>query len=212
MLVAILVALAVVLLILWVAAPRTVPWVDHLTRLNAGAGTQAEWMAPPQVVEDVIVDYRAALDWLETCAAHWGRFAEGLERYTTGSYFKYQRRTLATLVDARPRLAVTLSAHHAFAVRHFTPDGLRCLLVDRQTQRCLTTASYWSGRTLHTQALDDTALVFQMHYDIKDKRWKIERLIQELPLGSFEIGEAATGKKARVKLTTSLPVGIGRDG
>lgn len=207
MLVAILVALAVVLLILWVAAPRTVPWVDHLTRLNAGTGAKAEWMAPPQVVEDVIADYRAALDWLETCADHWGRFAEGLERYTTGSYFTYQRRTLATLVDARPRLAVSLSAHHAFAVRHFTPDGLHCLLVDRQTRRSLTTAGYWDGKTLHTLVLDDTALVFQMHYDLKDKRWKIERLIQELPLGSFEPGE-----KARVKLTSVLPLGIGRDG
>ncbi len=212
MLIAIIVALGVVLLILWLAAPRTVPWVDHLTRLNAGMGSRAEWMAPSQVVEDVISDYRATLDWLETCAAHWGRFAEGLERYTSGSYLKFQRRALASLVNARPRLAVSLSAQHAYAVRHFTPDGLRCLLIDRQTERRLTTSGYWDSQPLPAQLMDDTALVFQMHYDQTDKRWKIERLIQELPLGSFEIGEAAFGKKARVRLAATLPVAAGRDG
>jgi hypothetical protein len=210
MAVVLIIGLCAILLILWLAAPRTVPWVDHLTRLNAGAGSRAEWMAPEQVINDVITDYRAGHEWLESCAANWGRFADGLERYTAGSYLKYQRRALASLVDRKPRLAVSFSAAHTFSVRHFTADGLRCLLVNAQTSRVLTTSSYWGSSIIHTQKLGDTALVFQMLYDMADKRWKIERLIQELPLGVHP-GATGAGKKSLVQLTTALPQAAGRD-
>jgi hypothetical protein len=166
-------------------------------------------MAPGQVVEQVIWDYQSTQVWMKSCASHWGRYARGLDRYTTGVYLKHQRRVLAALIDSRPRLALAQSAAHDITVRHFTTDGLRCLLIDRQTSRMLTTSSYWSGRVLHRQAMRDTTLVFQMAYDLEDRRWKIERLIQELPFSPH--GDAHPGNRARVSLVSELPAAMGRD-
>ena len=139
------------LLLTWVLAPRVVPWADHLTRLNAGQRSRAEWMAPSGVIEQVILDYQIAQKVLMACAiSNWGKFAERLDSYTAGPYLAYQRKALASLMQARnPRLAAEFSAKHDLAVRHFTTDGLRCLLVDRQTQRAVSTSAYWSGRELH---------------------------------------------------------------
>src|SRR5262249_25544235 len=152
---------------------------------------------------------REAQDWLATCAADWGRFASGLNRYTTGVYFKAQGRALASLLDQKPRLAVELTAAHTYSVRHFSSDGLRCLLIDRQMSRKVTTRSYWTGRVLHLQQLDDAVLVFQMAYELSEKRWKIERLVQQLPLGTPVSPNPAP--KARVRLATALPAPAGRD-
>jgi len=200
------------LLLTWLLAPRVVPWADHLTRLHPGLRAKAEWMAPPSVVEQVVMDYQTAQEALMACAAgNWGKFAERLDAYTAGPYLSYQRKALASLVQARnPRLAAEFSAEHDLTVRHFTSDGLRCLLVDRQTKRTVTTSSYWSGRELHCQQLDDRAFVFQMAYDANDKRWKIEKLIQELPLGwgAPTKGGAING---RVQESVRLPVAAGRD-
>ncbi len=209
MLLAIVGILVVLLALCWLIAPRVVPWADQLTRLHPGAGRKAEWMAPPQVVEEVIWDYREALDWLATCAGNWGRFAQGLERYTAGSYFKSQRRALAALVDQKPRLGVELTAAHSYSVRYFSSDGLRCLLIDHQTDRTLTTTSYWTGRVLHQQRLEDGAYVFQMAYELAEKRWKIERLIQQLPQGTPL--EANPAQKARVRVAVGLPAPADRD-
>lgn len=209
MLWAILAILCVVLAVIWLIAPKVVPWADQMTRLNAGAGTKAEWMAPPQVLEEVIWSYREGQEWVGTCAANWGRFAEGLERYTVGPYFKQQRRVLASLVDQKPRLAAELTAAHAYQVRYFSSDGLHCLLIDSQTARVVTTASYWTGLPLHAQRLEDAALVYRMAYDLAEKRWKIEKLIQQLPLGTPLESHPAT--PARVRVAASLPVTAGRD-
>lgn len=199
--------LCALLLAGWLLAPRLVPWEDQLVRLNAGAGERAEWMAPPQVIEEVTWSYREAQDWLTTCAADWGRFAQGVERYACGSYLGTQQRRLAGLVDQRPRLAATLAAAHSYSIQRFSGDGLRCLLVDRQTARLLTTADYWTGRVLHRQRLDDTALVFQMCYQVDEKRWKIERLIQELPAGT----PPRASRGGRVRMAAELPMAAGRD-
>jgi hypothetical protein len=187
--------------------PRAVPWVDHLVRLNAGAGPKAEWMAPPQVVEQVTWDYRAAQGWVAMCAANWGRFASRLDNYTTGAYLQQQRRVVAALMQSRqPRLTTEFSAVHTLSVRYFSSDGLRCLLIDRQTSRAVTTLDYWSGRPLCRQQLDDRAFVYQIQYDTQDNRWKIAQLVQELPLG-WENGKT----KGRVKVSAELPVAAGRD-
>jgi hypothetical protein len=209
MLWAILAVLGVLLVLFWVVAPRVVPWADQLTRLNAGAGAKAEWMAPPQVVEEVIWNYREAQEWVTTCAEDWGRFAEGLERYATGAYFKQQARVLGSLVDSKPRLAAELTAAHAYSVRYFSSDGMQCLLIDSQTARTVRTASYWTGRLLHEQHLDDAALVYRMAYELGEKRWKIERLVQQLPLGTPL--EAKPAQKARVRVAAGLPTTVGRD-
>lgn len=209
MLLALLIALCALLVLFWLVAPRVVPWAEGLTRLNAGMGSSAEWMAPPVVVEQVVWDYRNGQDWLRTCAGHWGRFAQGVERYAAGAYLKRQRRLLATLVASHPRLALEQSAAHEISVRYFTADGLRCLLIDRQTSRTLTTASYWTGKVLHRQSIQDATLVYQMVYDVDDRRWKIERLIQELPSGAH--GGTVAGRKARVSVVAELPAAVGRD-
>jgi hypothetical protein len=95
-----------------------------------------------------------------------------------------------------------MRAEHALQVRHFTADGLRCLLIDRQTQRTVGTRHYWSGRPIGTQRLPSATLVHQMLYDPQRRRWKIERLVQTLP--------APTGA-IRVSLNAELPAPAGRD-
>lgn len=195
------------LLVGWLLAPRLVPWEGQLTRMNAGAGEKAEWMAPPQVVEDVTWSYREAQEWLADTSADWGRFAQGLERHACGPYLRAQGRALARLVNQRPRLAAVLSATHDYSVHRFSGDGLRCLLVDRQTSRLLSTRDYWTGREIHQQRLDDADLVFQMCYTVDDKRWKIERLVQQLPLGTLP----RAGRKSRVRVAAELPAVAGRD-
>lgn len=209
MLFVLILALCVVLALFCLLAPRVVPWAEGLTRLNAGAGPKAEWMAPPQVVEQVVWDYGNAQEWFKMCAGNWGRFARGLDRYTTGAYLKLQRRLLAALVASPPRLALRQSAAHEISVRHFSADGLRCLLVDRQTSRVLTTSNYWSGRVLHRQRIPETTLVYQMLYDLHERRWKIERLIQELPFSPH--ANPASSNKPRVSLVAELPAAMGRD-
>ena len=197
----------VLLTIFWLASPRIVPWADHFVRLNAGAGAKAEWMAPQQVVEQVMWDYRAAQEWAAACALNWGRFAGKLDDYTTGDYFKHQQRILVSLAQTRkPRLAAKHTATHALSVRHFSSDGIQCLIIDRQTSRAVMTLDYWSGRKGRRQQLDDCAFVYQMQYDLHDHRWKIARLVQELPLG-WEGGRT----KSRVRVSVELPVAAGRD-
>lgn len=199
--------LFILLAIFRLVLPRTVPWVDHLVRLNAGAGAKAEWMAPPQVVEQVAWDYRAAQEWVAMCAANWGKFASRIDNYTTGVYLQQQRRILAALVQSRkPRLTTEFSAVHTLSVRYFSSDGLRCLLIDRQTSRAVTTLDYWSGRSLCRQQLDDRAFVYQLQFDAQGNRWKIAQLVQELPLG-WENGKT----RGRVRVSAELPVAAGRD-
>jgi hypothetical protein len=209
MLFALLTILCAILFVVWLIAPKVVPWANQLTRLNAGAGDKAEWMAPPHVVEEVIWNFRESQEWLETCAANWGRFAGGYERYLSGPYLKQQRRALASLVNQKPRIALEQSANHLYSVRHFTSDGLHCLLIDQQTARVLTTLSYWSGRVLHQQHLDDRAYVYQLGYEMNEKRWKIEKFIQELPLGTPL--DVALAKRTRVQVASELPSPVRRD-
>ncbi|MEP7357572.1 MAG: hypothetical protein ABI847_10065 [Anaerolineales bacterium] len=195
---------AIVLLIVWLAAPRGAPWAHALVRLRPGSGRSAEWMAPPEVVRAVKRDYLAALAWLAECSADWGLMATELDRYTSGAYFKREWTALGLLVQSPgPRLAAVAAADHHLVVRRFSSDGLLCLLIDHQTQRRMTTRSYWSGRALHAQALPDTALVFQIVFDLKDRRWKIDRLVQRLP-------RPASGP-VPVTLAADLPVTAGRD-
>ena len=99
-------------------------------------------------------------------------------------------------------MASIQAAEHSLAVRQFSPDGLRCLLIDQQTHRTLTTSRYWSGAVIHCQRLPASAFVWQMAYDRLDRRWKIERLVQTLPAGNSGV---------RVTLAVELPASAGRD-
>jgi hypothetical protein len=196
-------AIAVLLLVTWALAPRDVAWANHLERLNPGSGKQAEWMAPPGVVRAVKRDYLAAQAWLAEAACDWGMLALELERHASGVYSRRQRAALKLLVETRgPRVASVQTATHALAVRHFSADGLRCLVVDRQTERSLRTLHYWSGTLIHRQRLPAATLVWQMAYDRAARRWKIEQLIQTLPAPSGAV---------KVRLAGELPSTAGRD-
>jgi hypothetical protein len=193
------------LLLAWCLAPRGVPWANALVRARAGAGRgQAEWTAPPDVIQAVKRDYLTAQAWLARAADDYGLLSRELDRFTTGPYLKRQQAILAMLVQTRgPRLAAVLDADHHLAVRHFSSDGLRCLVIDRQTRRRMRTRRYWAGDVVGQQRLADAALVMQMVYEPRAARWKIERLVQSLPL--------APPGSVRLRLAEELPAAAGRD-
>lgn len=201
---ALVVAVVVLLLLVWAVAPRGVPWANALTRMNAGAGSRAEWMAPETVVRAVTRDFLATQDWLAAGARNWGLVARELEHYTAGPYLRRQRNALGLLAQTRgPRLASVQTAEHTLAVRHFSADGLRCVVVDWQRARRVSTLHYWSGQLVHTQRLPEAVVVWQMAYDTHDRRWKVERLVQTLP--------KPAGEGLRMRLTDKLPAHAGRD-
>jgi hypothetical protein len=193
------------LLILWLSAPRAVPWANELVRLNPGAGDRAEWMAPPEVVRAVKRDYLATQSWLAECSNSWGLLAAELDRHAAGAYHQRQRLALAQLVQSPgPRLSAAITASHRLGVRHFSSDGLHCLVIDHQSERRVTTTGYWTGRVIHRQRLPDGALVYRMVFDPKEGHWLIERLVQRLP--------AAPGTSAvAVAVAAALPAVSGRD-
>jgi len=200
-----LIVIAALLLAVWLLAPRAVPWANDLVRLNPGTGDRAEWMAPPEVVRGVKRDYLATQAWLAECSKQWGLLAAELDQHASGAYRQRQRAALAQLVQSPgPRLAATLTANHLLGVRHFSSDGLRCLLIDRQTERTIATSGYWTGRHIHRQRLPDSDIVYRMRYDVKAQRWQIERLVQRLPA-------APATAAVRVAVTTALPAVAGRD-
>jgi hypothetical protein len=199
-----LIVIGALLLAFWLWAPRAVPWSNELVRLNPGAGDRAEWMAPPEVVRAVKRDYLATQAWLAECANNWGLLAAELDQHAAGAYHQRQRAALALLVQSRgPRLAATITASHLLGVRHFSSDGLHCLLIDRQTERVVITSGYWTGRVIQRQRLPDSDLVYRMLYDPRTRGWKIERLVQRLP--------EAPGGAVPVAVTAALPAAAGRD-
>jgi len=198
------VAVVVLLLLAWAFAPRGVPWANALTRINPGAGDRAEWMAPDSVVRAVKRDFLATQTWLAEGARDWGLLGRELEQYASGAYLRRQRNALGLLAQTRgPRVASVQTADHTLAVRHFSADGLRCLLVDWQRDRVVSTSHYWSGALIHEQRLPEAAFVWLMAYDSHDRRWKVERLVQTLPK------PATSG--VRLSLADKLPAHAGRD-
>ncbi len=203
MLWALLIGFLVLLLLAWALAPRGVPWANELERLNPGSGKRAEWMAPAHVVRAVKRNYLSTQTWLEECASDWGLLAHELERHAAGPYLKRQRAALGLLAQTRgPRFAAVLNAERQLQVRHFSTDGLRCLIVDRQTGRTASTRHYWTGQPAGTQRLPDATVVVQMVYDLQRRRWLIERQVQTLPTPAGSV---------RVTLTADLPAPAGRD-
>jgi hypothetical protein len=209
MLAELLLVFGVLLLVAWAFAPRGVPWANQLVRLRPGQGRQAEWMAPPEVARAVRRDYRAALAWLAECANDWGRCARELDKFAAGAYQQRQIAVLDNLARTRgPRLAARLRARHILSVRHFSADGLQCLLIDRQTERRMLTRGYWGSSQHRQQRLPDATLVWQMAYDLRQRRWKIQAFVQALP------PQGATSAPLGVPVTVSavLPAAKGRDG
>ncbi|MEO8609604.1 MAG: hypothetical protein ABI690_17055 [Chloroflexota bacterium] len=177
------------------------PWGRKLRRLHAGVARQAEWMAPDDVVEQVRHDYLHMVEWLET-APFLDHPRHRAPEYLTGEYLRrYQR------LNAIPiRFTGVLIAKHTILVRHFSDDGMQCLVIDCQTQRQILTYDERDSVLLNSQLLDDGTLVCSMVYDSLLRRWKLAAMIQELPAGWQD-----TPRSNRVRLLSTLPTTMGRD-
>jgi hypothetical protein len=185
-----------------------VPWVSKMRRIHAGVARKAEWMAPDEVVNQVRADYLAATHWLQdTMLTAWAQQWSSASSYLSGVALK---RFQAILTHHRtvgaPRCIGVLRADHEVAVRLFSEDGERCLVVDQQAQRRMATYDSRDHTRLFTQDLGDGAVVYQMVYDTIDRRWKIDEFVQELPLGW---GKHKSTRKIRE--LSAMPTEIGRD-
>jgi hypothetical protein len=184
-------------------------WPVALRRLHAGVNDKAEWMASDDVVQRVEADYLAAQRWMsEALLAGYVRFVNEAPAYFVGSYLKREQHNAdVQMRGPGPRLIGILRAHHHIHVRHFSDDGLSCYVVDQQTERRMATYDYWELRRLHTQDLGEGAYVYRMVYDRTADRWKIEELIQQLPMGWC----AQAVSNPAIRLEQSLPIASGRD-
>ncbi len=201
--------IVVVVIITIMARRRVVPWSSNLQRLHAGVKNKAEWMAPDNVIQAVETDYLAAQRWMsESLMSGYLRFLREGPTYLAGNFLKEQQHNTKLQMRKRgPRMIGILRAHHNVRVRHFSDDGLMCYVVDHQTERRMATYDYWQFRRLHTQDLLEGAYVYRMVYDTAARRWKIDELIQQLPLG----WSAENVYNKAIKLEKSLPIAAGRD-
>ncbi|MCC7451129.1 MAG: hypothetical protein IT324_27195 [Anaerolineae bacterium] len=191
------------------ARRRAIPWSGNLQRLHAGVKNKAEWMAPDNMVQAVEADYLAAQHWMsEALMRGYGRFLQEGPRYLSGVFLKAQQRSTTYQMHKHgPCMIGVLRAHHNVRVRHFSDDGLSCYVVDHQTERRMATYECSQFRRLHTQELLEGAYVYRMVYDTASRRWKIDELIQQLPLG----WNAENVYNKAIKLEKSLPIAAGRD-
>lgn len=160
-----------------------VPWIDHMRRVKIRGAKHGEWLAPEEIMSQVVENYREYLHFSQqTLVRGWSLYVRDMERYLAGDFLSQQRTHLeARLRKNTLRLIDILRCDHEVRIRNFSDDGLNCLLIDYQTERRLATYHYWSKRRIHTQHLDDAICVYLMTYDREDERWKIKDFIQELP-------------------------------
>ena len=178
-------------------------------RLHPGVAHKAEWMAAPEVIQQVVHDYRASLTWAtEALADGYPRYLRELSHYFVGEGFNLQRQIVLTHVRrSGTRLIGLLEAQHTIEVRRFSSDGLTCDLFDLQTHQRMITFDLWSKRRINEQALGAALYVYRMQYDAATNRWKIAQRAQQLPIGC-SLTHAPT---ASVQLTDRMPVAAGHD-
>lgn len=179
-----------------------------LQRIHAGVFQKAEWMAPDTVLVQVRSDYLGALQWLHDSALRdWSQQYSQASQYLSGTFLKRYQRLLKQNASSRgPHCIGILRADHQVEVRYFSEDGERCLVIDSQTQRRMATYDRDSRARLHTQDLGSCTMVYQMVYDTRARRWKVDSFIQELPLGW------GNPKLVRhIKVQAELPAPAGRD-
>ena len=82
-----------------------------------------------------------------------------------------------------------------------------CYLLDHQAERRMATYDYWTKRRLNTQDLGAGSYVYEMHYDSVAARWKIAKLIQQLPLG----WGMSTATQSPLRFSDNLLSSAGRD-
>jgi hypothetical protein len=201
-------AIAAVVIIMVMNGRNGVPWSGRMRRVPAGVARTSEWMAPDEVVEQVRADYLTALRWMHDhmlSASHYQ--LANAPTYLNGAYLKrYQAIVTQNRAIGAPRGVGILRADHQVFVRQFSEDGEHCLVIDQQEQRRMATYDPRSHERVHTQDLGDGAVVYSMHYDLIDRRWKIDEFVQELPPGW-----GGHIPSRRIRELATLPTSIGRD-
>ncbi|MBZ0298220.1 MAG: hypothetical protein K8J31_00680 [Anaerolineae bacterium] len=153
-------------------------------------------------------DYLGALDWLHDSALkNWTHQWTYAPLYLSGVYLKRHQHILQQRRKSRaPRCVGVLRADHLVEVGCFSDDGDRCLVIDSQTQRRMATYELATRARLHTQDFGSCTLVYQMVYDARSQRWKIDAFIQQLP-----VGWGNPKVNPRIKVLNDLPTPAGRD-
>ncbi len=186
----------------------SVPWLNRMRRIRAGVARKVEWMAPDEVVQEVREHYLEAIHWL-----HDSTTSSLGQQWSTASYYlsgralrRHQQVLMHYRTTGMPACYGVLRADHLVQVRQFSDDGERCLVIDRQSQRRMATYNTRTRARVSTQDLGSGAVLYSMLYVAKEHRWKIDSLIQELPIGW---GTHLT--HPRIQEHAHLPETIGRD-
>jgi hypothetical protein len=187
---------------------KEVSWADKLQRLSSGTA-YAEWTAPEYVLQQVRNDYLMAIRWQRDSVFQPLEVqVHSAESYFTGEHLEGYQQILGYHRRKNPSPFIEiLHAQHMVQVRHFTNKGETCLLVDRQTERTMITHNLHQDVAPLQQALPDAMVVYQMKYERGQRRWKIERYVQEIPGALWP----RSGKSQKVKVETALPHFSGRD-
>lgn len=193
--------------IMTLSGVRQVEWAGKLRRRSSSMSDNHEWMAPDDVVQRVCDDYLVAIEWLNTSALEaWPKQWALAPLFLSGMQLERHQKILTRLRSNPARFVGVMASTHNLEVRSFSEDGERCLVLDRQYQRRITTYNLQSRMVVASQDIGGGATVHQMVYEKSAQRWKIEAFIQELPL-SFE----TSAVNSRIRFTPSLPYAAGRD-
>ena len=153
----------------------SVPWLDRMRRVDA------EWFAPEDVVAQLGTHYLEAQEWMQNALITrsvrlWSMssaFLSGVYHHRLQDFLREQQR--------RPRAIGVLRADHRLEARHFKPTGTECCLIDYQSERRMATYDPTTMTRVLTQDLGDGIEVYSMCYDPRDRRWKIDSFVQNLP-------------------------------
>ena len=205
MLIALILIFVGIFCILFVAGREPIPWTNRLRRVHPGVSRKAVWVAPDDVVRQVSDDYLRTVEWLTGAAR--GEKTHRAPEYLTGLFLS-RFQTIINYQNSphHTHFVGSMMARHHLQVRHFSDDGSRCLVVDCQTERRIESLQLHDYGWSLLQDLGDGTLVFQMRYDTRAQRWKIESFIQELPAGW-----GSRADSGRVRLFSQLPTASGRD-
>lgn len=165
--------------------PSQVPWANRMRRIqHRNAPPIEEWMAPDDVVADVVADYLDDAGWLsESSLLPIEQRWSASPLYLSGKFlFDYRRLVIQEREEGAPPFIGVLRADHHVSVRYFKAEGDMCLLVDTQTQRRMAIYDARTRARAGTQDLGSAVLVYRMIY-LFDGRWRIDRFIQQLPVG-----------------------------
>lgn len=179
-------------------------WFNQLQRLKPDVTNKAEWIASEQIMTDVQTHYIEANHWLaKSVLMNWKTQWSESPIYFSGIYLKRHQDILQAQQLHPPQFVGIIRCTHQIQVRHFSHDGAHCLIIDQQKSRRVATYNFWTLERHSTQDLGDATVVYAMAYDSKQQRWKIDRFIQELPIG--------WNHPDHIKLLSGLPSDIGRD-